>query len=168
MRGFDRSPARVTTMALALTLLSVQAQGQNRATPKTLLTVSSNVVTFGDPTADDYANGAVNAADGVNFVVATTNGNQIHVTTILIRATVDKIGNGQDISQVQWRRADLPTWNSLTLTNAQVEERVQVPNGSNDPWSNTILFRVQLAWERDTPAIYTATFEITLAQRDPP
>lgn len=168
MRGFDRIPARVTTMTVALTLLSVQAQGQNRATPKTLLTVSSNVVTFAPPTAADYGNGSVNAADGVTFVVATTNGNQTHVTTILIRAIADKLGNGKDIGDVQWRRADLPTWNTLTLTNAQVEERVQVPRGLNDPWSNTILFRVLLAWNRDAPAIYAATYEITLAQRDPP
>ena len=155
-------------MALALTLLSVQAQGQNRATPKTLLTVSSNVVTFAPPTANDYASGSVNGADGVTFVVATTNGNQTHVTTILIRGTAAKFTNGKDIGEVQWRRADLPTWNSLTLTNTQVEERVQVPHGPNDPWSNTILFRVLLGWDRDPPASYTATYEITLAQRDPP
>ncbi|HEV7388242.1 MAG TPA: hypothetical protein VGN73_06510 [Gemmatimonadaceae bacterium] len=153
-------------MTLALALLSVPGQGQG--TPKTSLTVSGDVLTFATPDAADYANGFVNAASGITFVVTTTNGKQTHVTTILIRGTVDNLGNGKDIGQVQWRRADLPTWNNLTLTNAQVEERVQVPGGLNDPWSNTILFRVLLAWDRDAPAIYTATYEITLAQRDPP
>jgi hypothetical protein len=44
---------------------------------------------------------------------------------------------------------------------------VQVRNGLNDPWSNTIFFRLLLNWTTDAPATYTADYQITLAQTVP-
>ena len=71
------------------------------------------------------------------------------------------------IGDLRWRRSDLATWNSITLTDAQVEQRIVVRNGSNDPWSNTIFFRMILNWTTDAPGTYSANYQITLSQTVP-
>ena len=71
------------------------------------------------------------------------------------------------IGDLQWRRSDLATWNSITQTDAQVEQRIVIRNGLNDPWSNTIFFRMSLNWTTDSPATYTANYQITLSQTVP-
>jgi hypothetical protein len=37
----------------------------------------------------------------------------------------------------------------------------------NDPWSNTIFFRMLLDWTRDAPGTYSANYVITLSQTVP-
>jgi hypothetical protein len=48
-----------------------------------------------------------------------------------------------------------------------VEQRVMVRNGSNDPWTNTIFFRMTLNWITDAPATYSGNYVVTLAQTVP-
>jgi hypothetical protein len=96
-----------------------------------------------------------------------TNGNLSHTTTVAIRSTSANLGNGKIIGDLQWRRSDLATWNSMTLADSQVEQRIQVRNVLNDPWSNTIFFRLLLSWTTDGPATYTANYQITLSQTVP-
>jgi hypothetical protein len=55
----------------------------------------------------------------------------------------------------------------MTLTDAQVEQRLVINKGMNDPWSNTIFFRLKLNWTSDAPGTYTANYQITLAQTVP-
>ncbi|HKC80610.1 MAG TPA: hypothetical protein VKB91_05405, partial [Gemmatimonadaceae bacterium] len=74
---------------------------------------------------------------------------------------------GKLIGDLQWRRSDLATWNDVTLTDAQVEQRIVVNKGLNDPWSNTIFFRMALSWTSDAPATYSANYVITLSQTVP-
>jgi hypothetical protein len=71
------------------------------------------------------------------------------------------------IGDLQWRRTDLATWNSITLSDSQVEQRIVINKGLNDPWSNTIFFRMALDWTSDAPATYTANYQITLSQSVP-
>ena len=61
----------------------------------------------------------------------------------------------------------LATWNSITLTDAQVEQKVVIRGALNDPWSNTIFFRMVLNWTSDAPATYSANYQITLSQTVP-
>ena len=68
---------------------------------------------------------------------------------------------------MQWRRSDLATWNSITLTDAQLEQRIVINKGLNDPWGNTIFFRMVLNWTTDAPATYAANYQITLSQTVP-
>ncbi|HEV7388248.1 MAG TPA: hypothetical protein VGN73_06540 [Gemmatimonadaceae bacterium] len=148
----------------ALALVASPLVAQN---PRSQLTLAGQTITFPAPTAADYVNGFVNSATGMTFTVDATNGNQSHTTTVLIRSTSANLGNGKVIGDLQWRRSDLAIWNSITVTDAQVEQRVQVRNGLNDPWGNTIFFRMLLNWTSDAPATYTANYRITLSQTVP-
>jgi hypothetical protein len=71
------------------------------------------------------------------------------------------MGGTKPISDMQWRRSDLATWNSLTTSDVQVESRQMVKSGLNDPWSNSIFFRTALSWTTDGPATYTPTIILT-------
>ncbi len=135
--------------------------------PRTSLTLTGGTVTFPAPTANDYIAGFLNSATGVTFTLDATSGNQPHTTTVLIRTTSASLGGGKPIGHLQWRRSDLAVWTSITATNAQIEQRVQVRNVLNDPWSNTVFFRLLLDWTTDAPATYTANYEITLSQTVP-
>jgi hypothetical protein len=151
-------------ISLSLALLASPLAAQN---PVTSLTLAGQVITFPAPTAADYIAGFVNSATGVTFTVNATAGNQSHTTTVLIRATSANLGGGKVLADLQWRRSDLVTWNSITSVNAAVEARVVVRNGANDPWNNTIFFRLLLNWATDAPATYTGNYSITLSQTVP-
>jgi len=151
-------------ISLSLALLASPMAAQN---PVTSLTLAGQVITFPAPTAADYINGFVNSATGVTYTVNATNGNQSHTTTVLIRATSANLGGGKVLADLQWRRSDLATWNSITSVNAAVEARIVVRNVLNDPWNNTIFFRMILLWATDPNATRSANYSITLSQTVP-
>ncbi len=151
-------------ISLALMVLALPLAAQN---PKTDLTLAGATITFNAPTAADYVNGYVDSPTGVTFTVDATNGIQSHTTTILIRSTSANLGNGKIIGDLQWRRSDLATWNSITLTDVQVDQKIQIRNVLNDPWSNTIFFRMLLNLTTDAPATYSGNYQITLSQTVP-
>ena len=153
-----------TSAAIALALFAVPLTAQN---PKTDLTLGSGTITFPAPTATDYINGYVYSTTGVTYTVDATNGTQSHTTTISIRATSANLGGSKPLSDLEWRRSDLAAWNSITSTNAQVEQKVMIRALLNDPWSNTIFFRMKLSWTSDAPATYSAGYQITLSQTVP-
>jgi hypothetical protein len=159
---FNGSTSAAIALSLALLASPLAAQ-----TPITSLTLSGQTITFPAPTATDYINGFVNSATGVTFTINATFGSQSHTTTVRIRSTSANLGNGKLLADLQWRRSDLATWNSITTTDATVEARVVVRNGTNDPWNNTIFFRMLLAWTDDTPGTNTANYRITLSQTVP-
>jgi len=152
-----------TRVALAIALALVASP---LAAQKTSLTVTGGTITFPSPTASDYIAGFVNSTGGVTFTVNSQNGVQ-RTTTITVRSTSADLGNGKMIGDLQWRRSDLATWNSITLTDAQVEQRIVINKALNDPWSNTIFFRLVLNWTSDGPATYSANYQLTLSQTVP-
>jgi len=160
-----RCVQRIALVLAALALVAAPADGQGN--PRTNLTLAGATITFPAPTANDYVAGFVNSTSGVTFTLDASSGNQSHTTTIHIRATSASLGGGKLIGDLQWRRSDLTAWTSITATDAQIEQRVQVRNGLNDPWSNTIFFRMLLDWTTDAPATYTADYQITLSQTVP-
>jgi hypothetical protein len=134
------------------------------AAQTTTLALGGNTITFPAPTATDYVNGYVYSATGVLFTVdATSDAGQAMTTTVAIKSTSANLGNAKLLADLQWRRSDLATWNSITLVNVNVESRSQTFNGANDPWSNTIFFRMKLTWTTDAPAVYAANYTITLS-----
>lgn len=167
MRARRRAASRSFQPATILVALAFAASSSAAQNPKTDLTLAGATITFPAPTANDYVAGFVNSTTGVTFTVDATNGNQSHTTTILIRTTSASLGGGKVIGDLRWRRSDLPGWTSITATDAQVEQRVQVLNRLNDPWSNTIFFRMLLNWTTDAPATYSANYQITLSQTVP-
>ncbi|HEX9310561.1 MAG TPA: hypothetical protein VF887_07100 [Gemmatimonadaceae bacterium] len=157
LRGASTSAA----IALGLVLLASPLTAQ-----KTSLTLSGGTITFPAPTAADYVAGWINSTGGVTFTVAAQTGTS-RTTTISIRSTSANLGNGKVIGDLQWRRSDLATWNAITLTDAQVEQRIVIRGALNDPWSNTIFFRMVLNWTTDGPAVYSANYQVTLDQTVP-
>jgi hypothetical protein len=149
--------------AIALALVAFASP---LAAQKSILTVSGGTITFPAPTAADYIAGFVNSSTGATVTINAQTGAS-RTTTILLRSTSPTLGNGKVIGDLQWRRSDLATWNDITVTDAQVEQRVVVRNGLNDPWNNTIFFRMKLSWTSDAPATYAANYQITLAQTVP-
>ena len=152
-----------TSAAIALSLAALASP---LAAQKTNLTISGGTITFPAPTAGDYVAGFVNSATGVTFNIDAQTGTS-RTTTISIRSTSASLGNGKLIGDLQWRRSDLATWNDITLTDTQVEQRVVVRGTLNDPWSNTIFFRMKLRWTTDAPGTYSGGYELTLAQTVP-
>jgi hypothetical protein len=153
------STSAVVLLALALCASPLAAQ-------KTNLTVTGGTVAFPAPTAADYIAGFIDASTGATFTINSLNGLP-RTTTVTIRSTSADLGSGKVIGDLQWRRSDLATWNSITLTDAQVEQRIVVNKGLNDPWGNTIFFRMLLSWTSDGPATYSANYQITLSQTVP-
>ena len=153
----------ITSAAISLALVLCASP---LAAQKTSLTVAGGTVTFPAPTAADYIAGFVNAPAGATFTINSVNGAQ-RTTTVSVRSISASLGGGKVIGDLQWRRSDLATWNSITLTDSQIEQRVVVNKGLNDPWSNTIFFRMKLAWATDAPATYSGTYQITLSQTVP-
>jgi hypothetical protein len=164
MRALQRRLRGVSTSAAIALALAIVASPL--AAQKTILTLTGGTITFPAPTAADYIAGFVNSTTGVTFTVNAQNGAS-RTTTISIRSTSANLGNGKVIGDLQWRRSDLATWNSISLSDAQVEQRIVVRNGLNDPWSNTIFFRMVLNWTSDAPATYSANYQITLSQTVP-
>ena len=153
-----------TSAAIALMLIAAPLTAQN---PKTALTLGGGTVTFPAPTATDYINGYVYSSSGVTYTVSATNGNLSHTTTVLIHATSADLGNGKALADLEWRRSDLATWNTMPTTSTQVEQKIMIKGLLNDPWSNTIFFRMKLSWTADPPAIYSASYQVTLSQTVP-
>ena len=164
MRSAKRNLRGVSTRTAILLALALFAAPL--AAQKTSLTLSGGTITFPAPTATDYINGYVNSTTGVTFTLNSLNGVS-RTTTVSIRSSSPDLGNGKVITDLLWRRSDLVTWNSISLTDAQVEQRVMVNKGANDPWTNTIFFRMALNWTTDAPATYTANYVITLSQTVP-
>src|SRR2546423_11787724 len=164
MRALQRKLRGVSTSAAISVVLALVASPL--AAQKTNLTVAGGTIPFPTPTAADYIAGFVNSATGATFSVNAQTGAS-RTTTISIRSTSADLGNGKVIADLQWRRSDLATWNSITLTDSQVEQRVVIRNGLNDPWSNTIFFRMVLNWTSDAPATYAANYQVTLSQTVP-
>jgi hypothetical protein len=156
---FGGSTSAAISLALVLFASPLEAQKSN-------LTLAGGTITFPAPAAADYIAGFVNSTTGVTFTVAAQTGTA-RTTTISIRSTSANLGGGKVIGDLQWRRSDLATWNSITLTDAQVEQRIVIRGVSNDPWSNTIFFRMNLSWATDAPATYSANYQITLSQTVP-
>ena len=148
-------------ISIAMALFASQLAGQ-----KTILTLTGGTITFPAPTAADYINGYVNSTTGVIFTLNSQNGAN-RTTTVSIRTTSANLGGGKAIADLLWRRSDLATWTSISLTDAQVEQRQMVNKGLNDPWTNTIFFRMNLNWATDAPATYSGSYTITLSQTVP-
>jgi hypothetical protein len=153
------STSAAVLLALALFASPIAAQ-------KTTLSVTGGTVAFPAPTATDYIAGFIDASTGATFTINSVNG-LARTTTISIRSTSASLGGSKVVGDLQWRRSDLATWNSITLTDAQVEQRIVINKGLNDPWGNTIFFRMLLSWTSDGPATYSANYQITLSQTVP-
>lgn len=158
-----RSPAR---SLLALVMVGGLAHA---ARAQVALTLTQTPNAFPAPTLADYNAGAVVNPTGIVFTVDVTGGgrNRNRTSTVSIRASAATLGGGKALSDLEWRRADLPTWNAMTTANAVVESRTVRRNNTNDPWTNTVFLRMRLSWATDVPGTYATGLVFTLTITTP-
>lgn len=158
-----RQAVLLSAVVMLLGLRSTAA-AQGRIT----LTATGGPVTFPAPTAADYDAGFVLAAAPLAFTVDASGGPATQRTaTVSVQATTPFLGGTKPVADLQWRRADLGTWNPLTVGSTGIESHPMVRNGLNDPWSNSVYFRMNLGWASDGPGTYTTGVVLTLTVTTP-
>lgn len=152
--------------ALVALVLPVTVEGQ---VVRNRLTLSATTITFPAVTEADYDAGSVAASSSITFTMDARNGatGTTRTSIVSIRAGSATLGSGKPVSDLEWSRADVGTWNGLSTTDVTIESRQFRRNGPNDPWSNTVNFRSLLDWASDGPATYTATIVFTLTITTP-
>ncbi len=126
------------------------AQGNRR----TNVTVSGFPLTVASTTAAAFTAGAVTFGTTSFTVDLRTNsgggGFSPRVTTVQVRCGA---GCPASVAQVQWRRADLGTWNSLSTVFTTIEARTATFNNpASDPWSRSMEWRYVLLWATTPPS----------------
>jgi hypothetical protein len=128
----------------------------------------SGSVSFGAPTAADYAAGTLQAASPLPFgVVTSSEPSGSFTTTVYIRSSSATLGGGKAVGDMEWRRGDDPTWHALTTSDAIVESRIAEGVPAGHAWDNTIHFRIALQWATDPPTTYAANLVLTLSTTQP-
>lgn len=157
--------AAVHTLILVLAVLAARpVPAQNRGLD---LTLTGGPLTFAAPTAADFAAGFALHPTGLTFQVDVANNthpNTLLETTISVRATTPVLGgSGKPTSDLEWSVGGAGgPWTPLSLVDAPVETRTVRRNRLNDPWLNTLHFRMLLEWATDAPATYTTGIVVTL------
>ena len=144
--------------------------GTAQAQKLTMTLTAGFPVAFPTVTEADYDAGSVTATTPLGFtldLLGGGGGGTSRTGILSIRATTATMGGTKPIGDLQWRRSDLGTWNSLTTTNVVVESHTMIRNSTNDPWSNSIVFRTLLSWTADGPATYTPTIVVTATLTTP-
>ena len=133
------------------------------------LTLSGTPNVFAAPALADFNAGVIANPTGIVYTVNVTGGSTTTSRTsiVSIRASSATLGGGKLLSDLQWRRSDLVTWNPMTTTNATIESRTVRRNGTNDPWNNTVFLQMLLHWATDAPATYTTGRVFTLTITTP-
>lgn len=146
----------MTRRSLAFSLLliaSVAAVAQAQGNRRTVLAITGLPLSATSTSPNDFDAGSVSVGSHAFSVDLTTNtggaGFSPRQTTVNVRCAA---GCPADVTNLQWRRNDLGTWNTLTTTFAQVETRTATFNGTNDPWNNTLFWRYLLNWTSSPPA----------------
>lgn len=169
-RRFDASRRRGAVRVWGLALLLVAGAGP-AAAAQISLALSGLPLTFPAAGAGpaDFSAGVLAATGGVTYTVDVLSGaaNTQRTTIVSIRSTSANLGNGKPLADLEWRRSDLTAWNGLTNSDVTIESRPVQRNKLNDPWSNTVLFRVLLNWAADAPGAYSADLVFTLTVTTP-
>ncbi len=138
------------------------------------MTLSSTTITFPVVVEADYDAGSRAATNSISALVDATKGSGPQGTVtrtsiVSIRATAATMGGGaKPVSDLQWRRSDLATWNSLTTTDVTIESKpIRLTPPLNDTWTTTVFFRSLLSWVTDAAGTYTATVVFTLTITTP-
>lgn len=141
-----------------------------RAQKLTLLITSGSPVAFPTPTSTDYDNTFVAATAPLVFsldLLGGGGGGVARTGSLSIRSTASVMGGTKPIGDLEWSRADLGVWNAMTTSNVLVQSKPMTRNTVNDPWGNSLLFRVRLNWANDGPATYTPTIVLVVTLTTP-
>lgn len=153
------------TMLCGLVLVLASAAP---ARTQTSLTLTQTPNVFPAPVVADYDAGVVLNPTAIVYTIAVTGGPAADRTsTVSLHASAASLGGGKPLSDLEWRRADLATWNAVTTSDVTVESRPIRKNKTNDPWSNSLFLRMHLSWTGDPPASYSTGLVFTLTVTTP-
>jgi hypothetical protein len=153
--------------ALRILLLAVCTLGVGRAARAqglsfTRLEISGFPLTSTSTSPANFDAGAVIIGTTSFTVDLTFNlfGFSPRITSVRVNCALPCPATGTlPVSGMQWRRADLAGWNTLTTTPTLIETRTAFFNGANDPWGNSLQWRYLLSWTGRPPAA-ASTFHI--------
>lgn len=157
-RAVRRIVASSSLAVLVLAALAPLASAQGNR--RTNVTTTGFPLTAPSTSPADFDAGFVDIGSTTFTVDLRTNagagGFSPRVTTINVQCAAPCPASGTAaLSGLQWRRADLGVWNTLTTAYVQVESRTATFNGANDPWQNTLMWRYLLSWTGTPPASAT-------------
>lgn len=125
----------------------------------TRMTVADFPLTNTGPTILDFDAGSVSlgsTAYSVELLLNFFGSFSPRVTAVAVRCNTPCPASGTaPVARLQWRRADLATWNTLTTTFVNIETRTATFGGTNDPWSNAMFWRYQLSYTAVPPMAAT-------------
>jgi len=168
MRVASRFVLMCTTLLAVLATRPAHAQGSRTFE----LSLTGGPLLFPAPTAADFAAGFAPHPTGVAFLVGIT-GNppppQTYQATVSVRGSFPTLGGyGKPIADLEWSLGSpAGPWMALTTVDANVESRTMQRDRINDPWGNTIHFRMRLAWDTDVPDTYSSGIVVTLTVTGP-
>jgi hypothetical protein len=148
---------RRASLLLAFVALWAAVGASTARAQQTTLTITGFPIAFPSPTGSDFFTGYIDSAGSVTFTVAAKTGTTGQRTTTVFIACNGPCPTAgpKPLASLQWRRADLLAWNTLTTTNVQVDQKLVFKGAANDPWSNSIFWRFNLNWLTDPPGVAT-------------
>lgn len=151
---------RPLVIAVALVGIVAPFAGAQRTT----LTLSGFTGNMGTAAVTDFDNGSMPSATAIGYSVSISNpgSGTARTATVSIKATTATLGGSKVVGDLQWRRNDLGTWNSMSTTDAAVQSQSGL-SGTGVKYSNSIWLRVLLNWASDPAATYSTTITITLS-----
>jgi len=158
---------RSVIFGLCGVLLTAMLPSRSAAQGSVVLTVTGSPVTIPAPAIADYNNGFVVDATTLSYNVNIAGGppSNTHLTVVSIRSASATFGT-LALSNLQWRRTDLASWNGLTTSDAPVESR-DISRNSGNNWTNSLQFRCLISWTGVPPATYSANLIVTLTVTSP-
>jgi hypothetical protein len=158
---------RAATLGLCGVLLAATLPSRSAAQGSVVLTVTGSPVTIPAPAIADYNNGFVVDPTTLSYNVNIAGGppGNTHLTAVSIRSASATFGT-LALSNLQWARTDVGTWNSLTTSDAPVESR-DISRNSGNNWTNSLQFRCLISWTGVPPATYSANLIVTLTVTSP-
>lgn len=143
----------LSAVGVAIAMLGLSHVAEAQGNRRTNVTVAGFPLTVTNTTPADFDAAFVTFGSTSFTVDLRTNvgggGFSPRVTTVNVRCGAPCPGT---VGQLQWRRADLGIWNSLSTAFNTVESRTAAFNGVNDPWTNSMEWRYVLLWATTPPS----------------
>lgn len=151
-------PFGLRAAALGLALATAYP-GLADAQRRTQLNITNFPRVVTTTSATDFDAGSVSLGTTAFTVEGTSNFPAFspRETTVQVQCVAGQCPNtgALPVGNLQWRRDDLGTWNTLTTSYVTIETRDLVYNGANDPWGNTLHWRYLVSWTGTPPQVET-------------
>ncbi len=132
---------------------------------QTRITAGGFTGSVGTATAADFVAGFRQAGSDVTLTVRNVSGATARTYFIDIFSLNATLGGSKPLSDLEWRRTDLATWNPMSATPTLVRSGAVPGVGVNV--ATGVRLRMRLNWATDVPATYSATVRYRLTVTTP-